>query len=124
MCNEERHLSHTAARSHRHLVFQSSACRPECSPVKYNPSCGEKATSILFRPPLSPSINQACAENHDRRIRCNRCLFMRSRAHHRLHQRRDDETNYSRLRMAIGRNQEAVTKFQDRQICTSVAGVL
>ena len=36
-------------------------------------------------------------------------------------ERRDHETNYSRLRMAIGRNQEVVTKFQDRQTCTSVA---
>ncbi len=33
-----------------------------------------------------------------------------------------DETEYSRLRKAIGRNQNVMMEFQDRQICTHVAG--
>ena len=34
ICNEDRHLSQTSALSHCQIVFQCSARRQECSPVK------------------------------------------------------------------------------------------
>lgn len=37
---------------------------------------------------------------------------------------RFDETEYLRLRKAIGRNQNVMMEFRDRQICTHVAGII